>query len=55
MVLLKDGLSAKDKNQMIKKIEKVDGVKWVIGLNSLVGPNFPETMIPEACKEYVKN
>ena len=54
MVLLKDGLSAKDKNQMIKKIEKVDGVKWVIGLNSLVGPNFPETMIPEDVKSMLK-
>lgn len=54
MVLLKDGLSAKDKNQMIKKIEKVDGVKWVIGLNSLVGPNFPETMIPEDVKSMLQ-
>ena len=54
MVLLKDGLSAKDKNQMIKKIEKVDGVRWVIGLNSLVGPNFPETMIPEDVKSMLK-
>lgn len=54
MVLLKDGLSAKEKNQMIKKIEKVDGVKWVIGLNSLVGPNFPDSMIPEDVKSMLK-
>ena len=54
MVLLKDGLTAKDKNQMIKKIEKVDGVKWVIGLNSLVGPNFPDSMIPEDVKSMLK-
>ena len=54
MVLLQDCLSAKDKNQMIQKIDKVDGVKWVIGLNSLVGPNFPETMIPEDVKSMLK-
>ena len=54
MVLLKDGLSAKEKNQMIKEIEEVDGVKWVIGINSLIGSNFPDTMIPSDIKEMLK-
>ncbi|MDE6616542.1 MAG: MMPL family transporter, partial [Lachnospiraceae bacterium] len=54
MVLLKDGLAAKEKNQMIKKIEEVDGVKWVIGINSLIGSNFPDTMIPSDIKEMLK-
>lgn len=54
MVLLKDGLTAKEKNQMIKEIEEVDGVKWVIGLNSLIGSNFPDTMIPSDIKEILK-
>ncbi len=54
MVLLKDGLTAKEKNQMIKKMEKVDGVKWVIGLNSLVGSNLPEQMIPSKVKDILK-
>lgn len=54
MVLLKDGLSAKEKNQMSKEIEKVDGVKWVIGLNSLVGVNLPETMLPNDVKKMLK-
>lgn len=44
----------KTRTRCIKKIEKVDGVKWVIGLNSLVGPNFPETMIPEDVKSMLK-
>ena len=54
MVLLKDGLTAKEKNQMVKEIEEVDGVKWVIGLNSLIGSNFPDTMIPSDIKEILK-
>lgn len=53
MVLLEDGLSAKEKNQMLKEIEKVDGVKWVIGINSLVGSNIPDSMIPEDIKEML--
>lgn len=54
MILLKDGLSAKEKSAMSKEIEKVDGVKWVIGLNSLVGSNVPETMIPNDIKKMLK-
>lgn len=55
MVLLKNGLSAKDKNQMSKDIKKVDGVKWVIGLNSLVGSNLPDSMIPEDVMSMLKS
>ena len=54
MILLKDGLSAKEKSAMSKEIEKVDGVKWVIGLNSLVGSNVPEFMIPNDIKKMLK-
>ena len=54
MILLKDGLSAKEKSAMSNEIEKVDGVKWVIGLNSLVGSNVPESMIPNDIKKMLK-
>ena len=54
MILLKDGLSAKEKSAMSKEIEKVDGVKWVIGLNALVGSNVPESMIPNNIKKMLK-
>lgn len=54
MILLKDGISAKEKSAMSKEIEKVDGVKWVIGLNSLVGSNVPESMIPNDIKKMLK-
>lgn len=54
MVLLKDGLSAKEKSSMIEEIENVKGVKWVIGLNSLVGSNFPEEMIPSDIRELLQ-
>ena len=50
MVLLKTGLTSKEKSQIIDRIEDVDGVKWVIGLNSFIGSNFPESMIPSDVK-----
>lgn len=41
MVMLKSGMSAKEKSQMQKKIEQVDGVKWVLGMDSVVGSAVP--------------
>ena len=55
MVLLKDGMSAKDKTDMLDEINKVGGVKWAIGLNSIVGPNFPESMIPGNIRSMLKS
>ncbi len=55
MVLLKqEGMSARDKNTMIKKLEQVDGVKWVIGLDSLLGPNLPDSMLPEKLRDMLR-
>ncbi len=54
MVLLKNGLSAKEKNRMLKQIEETDGVKWVLGLDSLFGPNLPDSLLPEDVKGMLK-
>ena len=55
MVLLKNGLDSKEKTQMLNQIEKVDGVKWSLGMNSLIGPTFPESMIPSNIKEMLQS
>ena len=55
MVLLKNGLDSKQKTQMLDQIEKVDGVKWSLGMNSLIGPTFPESMIPSNIKEMLQS
>ena len=41
----------KEKN----KIEKIDGVKWVLGMNSIVGANVPDDMIPNKYKDMLKS
>ena len=46
MVLLKEGLDSQQKTEMLNKMDKVDGVKWALGLNSFIGPTFPESMLP---------
>lgn len=54
MILLEDGLTAKEKNELLQEVEKVDGVKWVLGLDSLFGPNLPDTLIPSDVKDMLK-
>lgn len=58
IVLLKNGLSTKDKRTMQNEMEEVKGVKWVLGIDSFVGDNFPIDMVPKRyrdmlqCEEY---
>ena len=54
MILLQDGLTAKEKNEMLSKVKKVDGVKWVLGLDSIVGPNLADSLIPDKIKTMLK-
>jgi predicted RND superfamily exporter protein len=37
----------KDVRQMADEMEQEPGVKWVLGLNTIVGPSIPREMIPE--------
>ena len=55
MVLLKNGLDAREKEALMTDIENVDGVKWVMGLNSLVGPAIPEDMLPDTAVSMLKS
>ena len=55
MILLRNGLDSKQKTQMLDKIDEVDGVKWSLGMNSLIGPSFPESMIPSNIREMLES
>lgn len=55
VLLLKNGISSKDKNAMQKEIKEVKGVKWVLGLDSVVGANFPKEMVPKKYREMLQS
>lgn len=55
MLLLKEGLSAKEKTRMDEEIEKIDGIKWVIGMDSMIGSNLPNEMIPKDIRDMLSN
>lgn len=48
-------LSSKNMNNMLSEMNKVDGVKFSLGLNSLIGPNIPKEVIPERLTEALKS
>ncbi len=53
IVMLPSGLDSKVKSQAISEMEDVDGVKWVIGMNSFLGANIPESMVPKKYKDML--
>ena len=53
MVLLKNGLTNKEKDDMVSQIDEVKGVKYTLGMNSLVGPGLPDDMIPSDLKDKI--
>lgn len=55
MILLDKELPEKQKYQLISDMEKVDGVKRVLGLESIIGPTFPMSMIPDDIKEILES
>lgn len=55
MILLDKNLDSKKKYQIIEEMEQVDGVKQVLGLESIIGPAIPESMIPEDVKEILES
>ena len=55
MVLVSTDVSDTDVRAMIHEMENVEGVKYALGLESVVGPLVPEEMLPESVKEVLKS
>lgn len=55
-ILLADShMKAKDAQAMLDRIDKVDGVKTAIGIDSIVGPSVPKDMIPQSVREIIED
>lgn len=55
MVLVSTDVSDTDVRAMIHEMENVEGIKYALGLESVVGPLVPEEMLPESVKELLKS
>ena len=54
MILVDSSTESADVAKLLNKMEKVDGVKWALGLDSLIGPAIPQSMIPESVTGMLK-
>lgn len=55
MLLIDSHLPAKDVRAMINEMEQVDGVKYVLGLETVIGARVPEEILPRSVTEILKN
>ncbi len=55
MVLVDASLPSKSVRNMINEMESVDGVKYVLGLESIVGSRVPEEILPDSVREILKS
>ena len=55
MILVDSSVASADVAKMINEMDDVDGVKWTLGLDALIGPSIPQSMIPESVTEMLKN
>lgn len=55
IVLADSQMDKKAARRMEEELKKVDGMKLVLGMDSLVGPLVPEEMVPNTLKETLDN
>ena len=55
MLLIDADLPTRDVRDMIDEMEQVDGVKYVLGLESVVGPLVPEEILPDDLRSMLEN
>ena len=55
MLLVDADLPAKDVRAMADEMEAVDGVKYVLGMESVVGSRVPEEFLPQSVTEKLKS
>lgn len=55
MLLVDTGVPAREIRKMIGEMEQVEGVKYVLGLESVIGSRVPEELLPESVTEILKS
>ena len=55
MLLVDASLPTRDVRDMIDEMEQVDGVKYVLSLESVVGPLVPEDILPDSVRSLLNN
>lgn len=55
MILVDAQLSQKTVKSMMRELEQVEGVKYVLGLESVIGSRVPQEILPDSIKEILES
>ncbi len=55
VILADSRLESKQARAMLHELEEVKGIKLVLGMDSVLGPAFPEEMVPDTYQEILDN
>ena len=55
MALIRADLPAKDVRSMLAEMEQVDGVKYALGLESVLGAEVPEALLPDSVRSVLES
>ena len=55
MLLVNTDTPSRDVRSMIEEMEQVDGVKYVLGLESVLGSSVPEEILPDSIRSILKS
>lgn len=55
MILVGTDIGVADMSMMLEELKEVDGVKSILGMDSIVGPTIPGSMIPDSVKSKLES
>ena len=55
IIMMDKDTTMKNKRKMLEEVEDVDGVKWALGISSVMGPAVPEHMLPKKLKDMLQS
>ena len=54
IIMMDKNMDGTEKAKMLDEVKNVDGVKWTIGINTLLGASVPDYMIPDNLKSMLQ-
>ena len=55
MILVDSDVPGKDVREMTEQIENTDGIRFVLGLDSLIGSSIPDEFVPASIREIMES
>ena len=55
LIMMDKNIPEKVKREMLEEVEDVDGIKWALGMTSLLGPMVPQQMVPQKLRDMLQS